>query len=229
VELQKLIVPNITDSKLGKMLDKNKNKGDYRPYLRNTNVRWLGFDLTDVAEMRFTNNENERFSIIKGDLVICEGGEPGRCAVWKLDKPIKYQKALHRVRPKASVSSEYLMYYMKHITNSGIIEKYFTGTGIKHLTGESLKKILVPICEIDEQLAIVSAIESRFSVCDQLERIVDESLAKAAALRQIILKRAFEGKLVPQDPNDEPAEKLLERIKAERGKRKSLTEARRTR
>ncbi|MDR1838561.1 MAG: restriction endonuclease subunit S [Treponema sp.] len=206
----------ITEMRLGKMLDKNKNKGIPEVYLRNINVRWFDFDLDDLLEMKFEEDEEDKYSIKKGDLTICEGGEPGRCAIWKSDETIKYQKALHRVRPKEDFQAGYLMYYMKYITNSGVINNFFTGTGIKHLTGESLKKIPVPICSKPEQLAIVSAIESRLSVCDKLEQTIDQTLALSASLRQSILKKAFEGRLVPQDPNDEPAEKLLERIKAEK-------------
>jgi len=79
-----------------------------------------------------------------------------------------------------------------------------------------LKKILFPFLSIDEQRQIIDAIESRLSVCDKLEQTIDQTLALSASLRQSILKKAFEGRLVPQDPNDEPAEKLLERIKAEK-------------
>jgi len=206
----------ITESRLGKMLDTNKNKGTLEPYLRNINVRWFYFNLDELLEMRFEKDEDEKYSAKKGDLIICEGGEPGRCAIWKLDEPIKYQKALHRVTPKDDWQAEYLMYYLKYITNTGHINNFFTGTGIKHLTGESLKKIPVPVCSKSEQLAIVSAIESRLSVCDKLEQTIDQTLALSASLRQSILKKAFEGRLVPQDPNDEPAGKLLERIKAEK-------------
>jgi type I restriction enzyme S subunit len=100
---------------------------------------------------------------------------------------------------------------------------------MNNLNEQIVSDIPFPILTIDEQEALLLSIESRFSVCDQLERIVDESLVKADALRQSILKKAFEGKLVPQDPNDEPAEKLLARIRMEREEKKSLTEALRTR
>ena len=87
----------ITDSRLGKMLDKGKNTGTPRKYLRNINVRWFSFDLSDLLEMRIEDSEIEKYSIIKGDLVICEGGEPGRCAVWNAkakDKLIDSLQAL---------------------------------------------------------------------------------------------------------------------------------------
>jgi type I restriction enzyme S subunit len=81
---------------------------------------------------------------------------------------------------------------------------------------KAITETLIPYCSYPEQLAIVSAIESRLSVCDKLEQTIDQTLALSASLRQSILKKAFEGRLVPQDPNDEPAEKLLEKIKAEK-------------
>jgi type I restriction enzyme S subunit len=100
----------ITESRLGKMLEKNKNKGILEPYLKNINVRWFEFNLDELLEMKFEKCEEEKYSAKKGDLIICEGCEPVRCAIWKLNKPIKYQKALRRVRPKDGWQTEYLMY-----------------------------------------------------------------------------------------------------------------------
>ena len=71
----------IAHSCLGKMLDKAKNQGTLQPYLRNVNVRWGTFELEDLLQMPFVEEEDERFSVVQGDLVVCEGGEPGRCAI----------------------------------------------------------------------------------------------------------------------------------------------------
>lgn len=79
---------SIAETNLGKMLDAKKNKGVPRPYLRNINVRWGSFDLSDLLEMRIQDEEVERYSVRKGDLIICEGGEPGRCAIWKDEESI---------------------------------------------------------------------------------------------------------------------------------------------
>ena len=85
---------DVTDSCLGKMLDQRKNRGEYQPYLANVNVRWGSFDLADLSLMRFEEDEQERYGLKYGDLVICEGGEPGRCAIWKEQIPnMKIQKA----------------------------------------------------------------------------------------------------------------------------------------
>jgi len=190
---------------LGKMLDKSKNQGSLQPYLRNINVRWFSVDLSDILEMRFEDRDDERYNIVNGDLVICEGGEPGRCAIWKFDYPIKIQKALHRVRTNSSLNATYLMYYLRYLSHTNDITKYFTGTTIKHLTGQSLKKIRIPIVDINKQQQIVSAIESRLSISDSLEKTIDSSLKNADLLRMSILKKAFAGELVGQDPADAPS------------------------
>jgi type I restriction enzyme S subunit len=191
------IVPfgEIMESRLGKMLDKQKNKGIPRKYLRNINVRWFSFDLSDLLKMRIDEDEIEKYSIHKGDLVICEGGEPGRCAVWMEDEPIFYQKALHRIRFTVLAEPKFYMYYLWFAAQTGQLQKYFTGTGIKHLTGQSLVKIPVPFTDIRTQREILSIIESRLSVCDSIEKTIDTALQQAEALRQSILKQAFEGKL----------------------------------
>jgi type I restriction enzyme S subunit len=213
----------VSDVCLGKMLDKAKNKGTLMPYLRNINVRWGDFDLDELVEMRFEEHEEERYGVKYGDLIICEGGEPGRAAIWKEQLPnMKIQKALHRVRfIENLISTRFVMYFLFYSVSSGHINQFFTGTTIKHLTGQRLADLTVPILSFEEQEQIVQEIESRLSICDQLEATIVENLQKAEALRQSILKQAFEGKLVPQDPNDEPAEKLLERIKQEKLKGKN--------
>lgn len=134
------------DSCLGKMLDKNKNTGEYHPYLGNSNVRWGEFELDDLAEMKFEAHEHTRYGLKKGDLIICEGGEPGRCAIWEDEIPnMKIQKALHRVRTLSGLDSEYLYYWFLFSTRAGHIEPFFTGTTIKHLTGKALKEIPIRI------------------------------------------------------------------------------------
>ena len=183
----------IIDSRLGKMLDKTKNVGTPRQYLRNTNVRWFSFDLSDLLEMKIEDDEIEKYSVDKGDLVICEGGEPGRCAVWEKDYTFFYQKALHRVRFTDGSNPKFYMYYLWFSAQTGQLAKYFTGTGIKHLTGQSLNKVTVPTALKSFQDKIVSEIESRLSVCDSIEKTIDTALQESEAMRQSILKKAFEG------------------------------------
>ena len=185
----------IIDARLGKMLDKEKNTGNFHKYLRNINVRWFSFDLSDLLEMRIEADEIEKYSVSHNDLIICEGGEPGRCAVWDKQDSIFYQKALHRVRFLDNSNPQFYMYYLWFASQSGQLSKYFTGTGIKHLTGQSLARVLVPTAERTTQDSIVAEIESRLSVCDNIERTVGIALQQAEALRQSILKIAFEGGL----------------------------------
>ena len=185
----------IIDARLGKMLDKEKNTGNYRKYLRNINVRWFSFDLSDLLEMRIEDDEIEKYSVSHNDLIICEGGEPGRCAVWDKHDSIFYQKALHRVRFLDNSNPKFYMYYLWFSAQTGQLCRYFTGTGIKHLTGQSLSKVVVPKTDRPTQDSIVAEIESRLSVCDSIENTVDTALQQAEALRQSILKKAFEGGL----------------------------------
>ncbi|MCI6733062.1 MAG: restriction endonuclease subunit S [Lachnospiraceae bacterium] len=193
---KQVMIGNITDSRLGKMLDKEKNTGIPRKYLRNVNVRWLKFDLTDLLEMKIEESEVEKYTIKKDDLVICEGGEPGRCAVWENDESIFYQKAIHRVRFTDGSNPKFYMYYLWFAAQIGGLRPYFTGTGIKHLTGQSLCKVLVPTAERSTQDKIVMNIEERLSTCDFIEKMVDDALQRVNALRQSILKKSFEGGLL---------------------------------
>lgn len=135
---------DVTDSCLGKMLDQNKNRGTYQSYLANNNVRWGTFELDELSQMKFLDTEEERYGLKYGDLVICEGGEPGRCAIWKEQLPnMKIQKALHRVRAHDSLDIRFLYYWFLDAGRKGALDQYFTGATIKHMPGDKLKSIVI--------------------------------------------------------------------------------------
>lgn len=157
---------------LGKMLDKEKNRGEPRPYLANVNVRWGGFDLQDLREMRFEEREFERYGLRSGDIVMCEGGEPGRCAIWMDEVPgMMIQKALHRIRPQNGIDSHYLYYALAQGVQSGAFDEYMTGSGIKHLPGNQVETLEVLMPSLDEQRRIAEVLRS-----------VDDAIAANAAL-----------------------------------------------
>lgn len=175
--MRKVKIGEITDSCLGKMLDSEKNKGEYSPYLANINVRWGSFDVENLSEMRFEAEEQERYGLIDGDLVMCEGGEPGRCAIWHNQIPnMKIQKALHRIRPHEDVDIRWLYYWFLLYGRRHLLDKFFTETTIKHLPGEKLKEIELelPDKEIQTEIADVltaidEKIEHNLSICAELE------------------------------------------------------------
>lgn len=198
---------------LGKMLDRKKNTGTTRNYLANINLRWGKFDLDHLKMIKVEEDEVERYSLEKGDLVICEGGEPGRCAVWEGASDMIIQKALHRVRFSESYNSHFAYYFMMHAAGSGQLSQHFTGSTIKHLTGKGLKNVLFPLCMLSEQKKIVRLLKRTITFCDELGRQIEKNIQYSNSLRQSILRRAFSGQLVVQDSNDEPASMLLDRIR----------------
>ena len=141
---EKVKLGEVTESCLGKMLDQKKNKGSYKPYLANVNVRWGLFDLDNLQEMRFEDDEDEKYGIKYGDLIICEGGEPGRCAIWKEQIPnMKIQKALHRVRVHDIMDFRFVYYWFLLAGKQGALKQYYTGATIMHMPGQKLKEVLI--------------------------------------------------------------------------------------
>ncbi|EMA5682333.1 restriction endonuclease subunit S [Salmonella enterica] len=151
-ELRKL--GEIADCQLGKMLSKKSKTGlSPKKYLRNANIRWRKIDVNDLLEMDFNEKELSKFELKRGDLLVCEGGEIGRCAIW--DNQIQdcyYQKALHRVRPDYNVlTSVYLQEYFYSMAKGNAFSEFVSEVTFSHLTAEKLKNLLIPIPEISIQ------------------------------------------------------------------------------
>jgi len=188
-------VSEIAKHSLGKMLDKAKNKGEPQPYLRNINVRWFTFDLSDLLQMPFLPTEAEKYTAIKGDVLICEGGYPGRAAIWDEDYPIYFQKALHRVRFHQPELNKWFVYYLSVQDSSGQLKEHFSGTGIQHFTGEVLARFKIPVPPLPELRQAVAKFDALSEETQHLARLYEQKLAALEALKKSLLHQAFTGKL----------------------------------
>jgi type I restriction enzyme S subunit len=216
-------VGEIAATSLGKMLDAKQATGQHStPYLRNINVRWGHFDLDDVASMDIRPEELERVLAQPGDIIVCEGGEPGRAAVWRGPNRVALQKALHKVRPNGAVAPDFLALSLRHQAGSGELAALFTGTTIRHLPQEKLRLVRVPLPPRTEQERIVVAIEEAFSKLDAGEAGLQACRQRLKRMRAAVLAAAVTGRLVHQDPTDTPATKLLADLGVERASERPL-------
>ena len=161
----------VADLCLGKMLDQNKNRGEPLPYLANVNVRWGEFALDDLRTMRFEPKEMDRYGLRFGDIVMCEGGEPGRCAIWKDQAPgMMIQKALHRIRPKEFLDCHFLFYSFLRIGQLKGFDQYVTGATIKHLPSEKLAKVEIEIPPLPIQQGIAGILSAYDELIENNQR-----------------------------------------------------------
>ena len=170
---------DVANSELGKMLDSKKNQGELYPYLCSANVQWNDVDCTQVKEMRFEEDELERYRVYKGDLLICEGGDTGRCAIWKSDNAIYYQNALHRVRFVGGLMLPiFCLYTMKCYKERGEIDKYSSGQTIKHL----VKKVLLTIPLIVPPITLQQDFASKIEAIEKQKELIAQSIKETEML-----------------------------------------------
>jgi len=159
----------IAVTSLGKTLDKLKNTGTMHPYLCSINVYWSGIDLCKVKEARFEDSELEKYRLKKGDLLVCEGGDVGRSAIWDFDGEMYYQNALHRVRFYGDIVPQFYKYLLECYKGMGIIDSYSKGVTIKHLVQNSLCSMWLPLPPLAEQKRIVAKLEEILPLCERLK------------------------------------------------------------
>lgn len=175
----------VGEQRLGKMLDQKGNRGQLKPYLRNTNVQWMRFALDDIKQLRLEVDELEEYRLRPGDLLICEGGEPGRCAIWRdPDREMYFQKALHRVRPREGILADYLAICLRVDAQNGVLERAFTGATIKHFTGRSLSEYSIALPPLGEQTRIVAKVDELMALIGTFE----EQLASSRAAAEILME-----------------------------------------
>lgn len=185
---------DVCPTRLGKMLDQKQQTGQHtRKYLRNANVQWFRFDLDDVLEMDFDEEARDVFALRDGDLLICEGGEPGRAAIWRNQIPeCYYQKALHRGRPIPELArSEYLVWLLWCLAQRGGLSDHVTAATIAHLTGEKLKAMRIPLPPLSLQSQFTELLKAQ----ERLRLVAEHLLKGKEALFASLQQRAFAGEL----------------------------------
>ncbi|UDN24559.1 restriction endonuclease subunit S [Aeromonas veronii] len=184
-------VGNEYEIKLGKMLDSVKNRGVPKLFLGNRAVQWGHIDISDLSTVPMSRSDIEMFRLCDGDLLVCEGGEVGRAAIW--NSPISecyYQKALHRLRPLHSFNSQLMASLLRYWADSGFLRNYVTQTSIAHLPREKFMEVPMPIPPVYEQTAIAYTLCDTDALLTGLEQLMAKKQAiKTAAMQQLLTGR----------------------------------------
>ena len=209
-------ITDIAKCELGKTKDSGKNTGEYFDYLCSINVYDGDIDLSNIKQMRFEPEEFERFQIKKGDLLVCEGGDAGRCAVWDKEFSIFYQNALHRIRFYKNLNPYFYMYLLHIYKANNILSSASIGVTIQHLTLNALKKLCFPLPPLAEQRRIVEKVNSIFHQLDELKTLQTAYASNLEALRKKVIEEGVRGNLTEHLADDGTAADLLKEIAAER-------------
>lgn len=217
-------VEQLGNVQLGRQRSPDKMKGiSPARYIRAANITEDGIDLADVLEMDFSEQERRVFALHAGDVLLTEASgsaeHVGRPAIWpSVDGLYCFQNTVLRFQPDG-VSSEFAFYSYLAMQKLGVFSKLSGGVGINHLSAGKFSKLPVALPSRDEQAEIVKTLMAKLEAVDDQRLAIELSLKRSAAQRQNILRAAFAGELVSQDPNNEPATVLLERIRAEQVER----------
>ncbi|AUW02645.1 restriction endonuclease subunit S [Vibrio campbellii] len=182
-------VGDLFEVQLGKMLNKAaKETFPQYPYLGNSDVRWGYFNLSNLKLMYFNEREMEKFTLEDGDVLMCEGGEVGRCAIWNGgNTQIFYQKALHRLRGKGDIVPKYFQFYMSLINGTKLLDDFSTKTSIAHLTREKLLELPVKTPPYSEQRKISKLLSAWDKAISTTEKLIETSKQQKKALMQQLL------------------------------------------
>ncbi len=183
---------DVASTQLGRMLSSRRETGAYaRPYLRNRDVQWGHINVSDLPSMDFSPEDADRFRLTSGDVLVCEGGEVGRAAIWK-DQIAEcyFQKAIHRVRTSQALSPEFLRYLLEHYARSKAFASFTSGSTIAHLPQEDLRNLPINLPPRAEQERIVAAVEEQFSRLDAGVAALEQAQHNLRRIRAAALEGA---------------------------------------
>lgn len=202
----------------GKALNGSDKSGMPMTYITTSNLYWDHFELDKLKEMPFTESEIEKCTVQKGDLLVCEGGDYGRSAIWPYDYTMRIQNHIHRLRAYGNLSIQYFYHIFYLYKSAGMIAG--KGIAIQGLSSNALHVLKVPLPPLAEQKRIVAKIEELLPLIDRYEEAYTklEAFNKQFPLdmQKSILQMAIQGKLVPQDPSEGTGEQLYKQIQAEK-------------
>ena len=155
----------------GKALNSSNIEGIFKDYLTTSNVYWNKFDFTVIKQMPFKESELDKCTVTKGDLLVCEGGDIGRSAIWNYDYDICIQNHIHRLRPKINLCVPFYYYTFAYLKENNLIGG--KGIGLLGLSSNALHKIEMPLPPLAEQQRIVQKIEELFSVLDNIQNALE--------------------------------------------------------
>ena len=202
----------------GKALNGSAQNGTPLEYITTSNVYWNRFELSNLKTMHFTENEIEKCTVRKGDLLVLEGGEIGRAAIWDFDFPMRIQNHIHRLRSFSAVVTEYFYYIFVLYKSNGMVNG--KGIAIQGLSANALHALKVPLPPLAEQKRIVAKIEELLPLIDRYEkawsRLEEFNKRFPADMQKSLLQMAIQGKLVEQRPEEGTGEELYRQIQAEK-------------
>ena len=199
----------------GKALNTSVQKGTLLDYITTSNVYWDRFELSSLKSMYFTDDEIEKCTIRKGDLLICEGGDIGRSSIWPFDTEMRIQNHIHRLRSYLpSIDVKLYYYVMRYYKMKGLISG--RGIGLEGFSSKRLHNLTVPLMPTEEQHRIVVKIDAIFSLLDTIDTLQSQYQDNLVTLKSKIIDAGIQGKLTEQLPEDGTAEELYQQIQQEK-------------
>jgi type I restriction enzyme S subunit len=199
----------------GKALNSSDTQGRQLEYITTSNLYWNRFVLDGLKTMPFTDSELEKCTVRKGDLLVCEGGDIGRSAVWPYDYDIRIQNHIHRLRRySANICTEFYYYLLWLYKQTGRIDGI--GIGLQGFSSKRVHSLIVPIAPYDEAVRVVEVIKQAFSALDTIDALQAKYADNLTVLKSKLIDAAIQGKLTEQLPEDGTADELYRQIQAER-------------
>ncbi|EGH71681.1 restriction endonuclease subunit S [Pseudomonas syringae] len=184
---------------LGKMLDEKKNTGTSPlPYLRNQDVQWGSININGLPLIDIESSEYERYTVRLGDLLVCEGGDVGRAAIWRIkNSRIGYQKALHRLRPESPSrdTAEFFFYSLMAAKALGVLEESDTKATISHLPAEKFRQYRFAFPPIEDQQEIASVLGEKLKRSDEIISYAENMIMLLRERRSALISAAVTGKI----------------------------------